>query len=75
MPAVAVSDFATQIFERFDDKNILLIGAGDMAEETLEYLRAEGAQNLTVINRNPERSNELAEKWNCRLDRWERLND
>ena len=75
VPAVAVSDFATQIFERFDDKNILLIGAGDMAEETLEYLRAEGAQNLTVINRNPERSNELAEKWNCRLDRWERLND
>ena len=75
VPAVAVSDFATQIFERFDDKNILLIGAGEMAEETLEYLRAEGAQEVTIINRNPKRSNELAKKWNCRPDRWERLNE
>jgi len=74
VPAVAVSDFATQIFERFDDKNILLIGAGEMAEETLEYLRAEGAHDVTIVNRNQERSVELAAKWKCRPDRWERLN-
>ena len=73
VPGVAVSDFATQIFERFDDKNILLSGAGEMAEETLEYLRVEGARDVTIVNRNQERGVELAAKWKCRPDRWERL--
>ena len=43
IPSVAVADFATQIFERFDDKRVLVIGAGEMAEETLRYLHDEGA--------------------------------
>ena len=30
VPAVAVADFAKQIFEQLDDKNILLIGSGEM---------------------------------------------
>jgi glutamyl-tRNA reductase len=75
IPAVAVSDFATQIFQRFDDKNILLIGAGEMAEETLQYLRSEGAQEVTIVNRSLERSNMLAEKWQCRPDHWDRLRE
>lgn len=73
IPAVAVSDFATQIFQRFDDKNILLIGAGEMGEETLQYLRSEGANDVTIVNRSLQRTNLLAEKWQCRPDRWERL--
>ena len=28
-----------------------MIGAGEMAEETLRYLRDEGARDITVINR------------------------
>ena len=35
IPSVAVADFAQQIFERFDDKNVLVIGAGEMAEEVI----------------------------------------
>ena len=42
IPSVAVADFARQIFEHFDDKQTLVIGAGEMAEETLRYLREEG---------------------------------
>jgi glutamyl-tRNA reductase len=42
IPSVAVADFAAQIFERFDDKRVLVIGAGEMGEETLRYLRDEG---------------------------------
>ena len=45
IPSVAVADFAQQIFERFDDKETLVIGAGEMAEETLRYLRDEGARS------------------------------
>jgi len=55
VPSVAVGDFGRRIFERFDDKHVLVIGAGQMAEETLLYLRDEGVHQLTVINRNAER--------------------
>ena len=44
IPSVAVADFARQIFERFDDKETLVIGAGETAEETLRYLQEEGAR-------------------------------
>ena len=73
IPSVAVADFARQIFERFDDKETLVIGAGEMAEETLRYLRDEGAQNITVINRNFERACQLAAEWNGRARPWEDL--
>ena len=32
IPSVAVADYASQFFERFDDKVILVIGAGEMGE-------------------------------------------
>ncbi len=46
IPSVAVADFGRQIFERFDDKHVVVIGAGEMAAETLRYLREEGAIRL-----------------------------
>ena len=66
IPSVAVADFARQIFERFDDKETLVIGAGEMAEETLRYLRDEGARKITVINRSFQRACEKAAGWNGR---------
>ena len=75
VPSVAVADFAQQIFERFDDKEILVIGAGEMAEETLQYLRAEGGHRVTVVNRSPDRASELAERWQGRAVAWENLPD
>ena len=73
IPSVAVGDFARSIFERFDDKRTLVIGAGDMAEETLRYLQTEGAHDVTVVNRNRQRADELAQRWQGRADAWERL--
>ena len=52
IPSVAVADFASQIFERFDDKHVLVIGAGEMARETLRYLVDGGARHITLVNRN-----------------------
>jgi glutamyl-tRNA reductase len=66
IPSVAVVDFAQQIFERFDDKKVLVIGAGEMAEETLRYLQDEGAHDVTVVNRSPDRATELAQAWRGR---------
>ena len=73
IPSVAVADFAQQIFERFDDKKTLVIGAGEMAEETLRYLRDQGARDLTVINRHHDRARELAQRWQGRAVSWDCL--
>ena len=75
IPSVAIGDFASQIFERFDDKQVLVIGAGEMAEETLRYLQDEGAHNVTVVNRSHDRAVELAERWQGRPVPWDRLPD
>jgi glutamyl-tRNA reductase len=73
IPSVAVCDFARQIFERFDDKQILVLGAGEMADETLRYLRDEGARSVTIINRSRDRARELAERWQGKALAWEEL--
>jgi glutamyl-tRNA reductase len=73
IPSVAVGDFAMQIFERLDDKNVLLVGAGEMAEETLRYLKDEGACDVTVVNRRPERAQQLAKRWQAKVRAWEDL--
>ncbi len=73
IPSVAVADFAQQIFERFDDKATLLIGAGEMAEETLRYLQDEGAHEVIVANRSEARAAELARRWHGRVAAWESL--
>jgi glutamyl-tRNA reductase len=73
IPSVAVGDFAGAIFERFDDKQILVIGAGEMGEETLRYLQNEGAHHVTVINRSFERASQLAERWQGSAAEWSQL--
>jgi glutamyl-tRNA reductase len=75
IPSVAVSDFAKNIFERFDDKHIIVIGAGEMGEETLRYLIDEGARDVTVLNRSFQRAQALAELMSGRALHWEQLDD
>jgi glutamyl-tRNA reductase len=72
VPSVAV-EFAGQIFEHFDDKQVLLIGAGDMGAETLRYLREQGAQRVTVINRSLPKAQQLAAEWQGLAASWEHL--
>jgi glutamyl-tRNA reductase len=73
VPSVAVADFARQIFERFDDKQALVIGAGEMAEECLRYLQEEGVRQVTVVNRHFDRGEEIARRWNGRAMPWDQL--
>ncbi len=75
IPSVAVSEIATEFFERFDDKRILLIGAGEMGAETLRYLVDSGAQTITVVNRNAQRATELAAVYGARTADWDQLLD
>ncbi len=73
IPSVAVADFAKTFFERFDDKRVLVIGAGEMAEETLRYLIDEGAAEISIVNRSRERADRLAHNITGTVRPWEEL--
>jgi glutamyl-tRNA reductase len=73
IPSVAVGDFARQFFERFDDKRVVVIGAGEMGEETVRYLIDEGASHITIVNRTPQRAAELAARLAGQTAPWEQL--
>lgn len=75
IPSVAVADFAKGIFEHFRDKRVLVIGAGEMGEETVTYFREEGASDITIVNRALPRAQELADRWNGRAATWEELDE
>ncbi len=73
VPSIAVCEFAREIFERLDDKKILVIGAGEMAEETLVYLKSEGGKNISVVNRHFENAQKLAEQFDGKAVEWDSL--
>ena len=62
--AVSVSsvavDLAKRIFDRFDDKTVMLIGAGKMGDLMARHLQRGGVHSLMVTNRTFERAVELA---------------
>jgi glutamyl-tRNA reductase len=64
--AVSVSsvavDLARRIFDRFDDKTVMLIGAGKMGDLMARHLQRTGVHSLMVTNRTFERALELAER-------------
>src|SRR5262245_1762207 len=59
--SVAV-DLARRIFDRFDDKTVMLIGAGKMGDLVARQLQTNGIQSLMITNRTFERAVELAER-------------
>lgn len=56
----AAVELATEIFDRFQDKTALLIGAGAMGEITARQLLARGTGTLMVANRTFERATDVA---------------
>lgn len=73
--SVAVGDFARSVFHRFDNKSVVVIGAGEMATETLRYLRDEGVSDITVVNRNKDKAEDLARQFDGRTADFENLDD
>jgi glutamyl-tRNA reductase len=73
IPSIAVTDFVSGVFERLDDKKVLLIGAGKMARETLRYLREAGARDVTIVNRTLDRAHALASELRARPTTFDRL--
>ncbi|MBW5447838.1 glutamyl-tRNA reductase [Cohnella sp. CFH 77786] len=65
--AVSVSyaavELGKRIFGRFDDKTVMIVGAGKMSELTARNLHANGAQRVFVAGRTLSRAEELAGKF------------
>ncbi|RXK18168.1 glutamyl-tRNA reductase [Macrococcus sp. DPC7161] len=65
--AVSVSYAAVELSKKvlgtLEQKNILIVGAGEMAELALENLAGTGAKSITVINRTLEKAQSLADKY------------
>jgi glutamyl-tRNA reductase len=57
--SVAV-DLAASVFDRFDDKTVLCVGAGKMATLMLKHLAELKPRQLLLTNRTPERAQALA---------------
>ncbi len=55
-------ELARQIFSRFDDKVVMMVGAGEMGELTLTHLMETRPRELWVTNRTDERAASLAER-------------
>ncbi len=74
--SVAV-EFACEVFDagHFGTKTVLVIGAGKMAELTLEHLLELKPGRLLVTNRSAEKARQLAERFGGRAVPFEQLDD
>ena len=60
----AAVELARKIFGQLDNKTVMLIGAGEMAELAAEHLVGQGVANVVVANRTLERAVKLARRYN-----------
>ncbi|HEY8503515.1 MAG TPA: glutamyl-tRNA reductase, partial [Gemmataceae bacterium] len=72
--SVAV-DYVREVFDRFDDKTVLVVGAGKMGRLTLKHLRGLGPRRIRVTNRSPEKAQALAAACGGEAVPWEKLDD
>lgn len=73
----SVSSLAASLAERslgdLKQAQIVILGAGEMAELAVEALRKRGAEKLTVVNRTLQRAQALADRWNAAADTFENI--
>ena len=66
--AVSVSfaavELARKIFDRIDDKGVMIIGAGEMCELAARHFVSNGVSKVLVTNRTFERAEQLAAEFN-----------
>jgi glutamyl-tRNA reductase len=72
--SVAV-DYARGIFEHFDDKTILCVGAGKMTTLVLQHFALLKPGELTVCNRDPQKAAALADRFGGKSAAFETLEE
>ena len=76
--AVSVSYAAVQLAEKIlgnlNGHNLMVFGAGKMAELTAKHFRSKGAGKLYLVNRHLEKAEKLAAQWGGTAVHWARAN-
>jgi len=72
VPSVAV-DLARSIFGELAGTAVLVVGAGEMAEQSAVHLQAAGASEIVVVNRSEDRGQRLADEIGGRFEPWDHL--
>lgn len=67
--------YVQQVFDHFDDKTVLVIGAGKMGELTLRHLKSLEPRRILVTNRSPEKAEQVAQGCGGQCVPWEQLDD
>ena len=74
----SVSSLAASLAERvvrpLAEAQIIILGAGEMAELAVEALRKRGANCILVVNRALERAHSLAQRWGAQATTFENIN-
>ena len=68
-------DFVKQVFDRFDDKTVAILGAGKMGELTLRHLKDLQPKQIIVSNRSMDKSKSLAESCAGVVLPWDQMED
>ena len=75
----SVSSLAASVAEKtlghIKTASVVVLGAGEMAELTVESLRKRGVEKIRVVNRTQERARALAERWGAHAATFESLYD
>ncbi|MGE5776038.1 MAG: glutamyl-tRNA reductase [Chloroflexota bacterium] len=73
----SVSSLAASLAERvvhpLSDAQVVILGAGEMAELAVEALRKRGASRILVVNRTLERAHSIADRWSAQTATFESL--
>jgi len=72
--SVAV-DYVREVFDKFDDKTIAVLGAGKMGELTLKSLRELFPGAILICNRSPAKAMDLARQCGGEALSWDRLDE
>jgi glutamyl-tRNA reductase len=75
----SVSSLAASLAQRsvrnLGQAQVVILGAGEMAELAVEALRKRGASKVLVLNRTLERAEALARRWQAEASTFERLDE
>jgi glutamyl-tRNA reductase len=69
------AELAGRIFDTLEDKTVLVVGAGEMAELVALYLQKAGVRRLLITNRTFAHAVTLAEKFHGSAVRWEEFGE
>ncbi len=73
----SVSSLAASLSERavhkISEAQIVILGAGEMAELAVEALRKRGAKKILVVNRTLERARDLVQRWDAQAATFESI--